>query len=104
MSRDGVILLMYDLSMKTKEEVHYYNIFRKNIIKNGFVFLQESVYYRYIRYTNMSNYVIKNVLSKVSRNANIRFIIMTVLQFERMNRYSLTKIDLSSYRKDIIII
>ena len=94
---------MYDLPMKTKLDIRRYNKFRKNIISNGFVMLQESVYYRYIKYTDLSNYVIKQVLKKIPSESDVRFIVLTLLQFKKMNKYSSKSIDLSLYKDNILM-
>ena len=40
------ILVMFDLPTETSEDRRNYRKFRKNLIKNGFIMMQESVYVR----------------------------------------------------------
>ena len=49
MSNRGVILVLFDLPSKTKAEQKSYIIFRKNLKKNGYMQLQESIYVKLLR-------------------------------------------------------
>lgn len=40
------IIVMFDLPVKTAENRRNYNRFRRELIKNGFVMMQESIYTR----------------------------------------------------------
>ena len=42
------ILVMFDLPTETSEERRDYRKFRKNLIKNGFIMMQESVYVKLV--------------------------------------------------------
>jgi CRISPR-associated protein Cas2 len=39
---------MFDLPMETKKEQRMYRMFRKELLSNGFVMLQYSIYYRVV--------------------------------------------------------
>ena len=47
------ILVMFDLPTETSEERRDYRKFRKNLIKNGFIMMQESVYVKPVSYTHL---------------------------------------------------
>lgn len=40
------VFCMFDLPMETKEDQRDYRVFRKELLSNGFVMLQYSIYYR----------------------------------------------------------
>ena len=49
MINDGYMLLIYDIPNKDKLDHKKYITFRKRIIRNGYIMIQESVYYKYLR-------------------------------------------------------
>ncbi len=38
------VIVLFDLPMETREQLKEYSVFRKSLIKEGFVMLQKSVY------------------------------------------------------------
>lgn len=38
------VIVLFDLPMETSEQIKEYSVFRKSLIKDGFVMLQKSVY------------------------------------------------------------
>ena len=104
MSKEGVIILFYDVLMKTKTNIKNYVSFHKKILGNGFIMMQESVYFRYFRNTNLAKYTIERVLQNAPKESNIKIIKLTIKQFERMNAYSTKKQDLSLYRNNTIVL
>ena len=55
------ILVMFDLPMETSEERRNYRKFRKNLIKNGFIMMQESVYVKLVMNQGSADLVVKNI-------------------------------------------
>ena len=46
---DGYIIVMFDISVRNREEAYRYRLFRKRLYKKGYSMLQKSVYTKYIR-------------------------------------------------------
>ena len=55
------ILVMFDLPTETSEEKRSYRKFRKNLIKNGFIMMQESVYVKLALNQGSADLVVKNI-------------------------------------------
>lgn len=47
--RRGVLILMYDLPVQTAKQRSDYQHFRKDLMRNGYLTLQESVYLKLLR-------------------------------------------------------
>lgn len=77
------VMLMYDLPSSTAEDTKFYSKFRTNIIKMGYIQLQESVYVRVIQSKTLSNSHIEKIKKILPPKGNIRIFIMTEYQFER---------------------
>lgn len=77
-------MCMFDLPVETEKEKRAYREFRKQLIKNGFVMMQYSVYIRTCpsrEYTQRLENKIKKV---VPSNGNIRLITITEKQYNDM--------------------
>lgn len=77
-------MCMFDLPVETEKEKRAYREFRKQLIKNGFVMMQYSVYIRTCpsrEYTQRLENKIKKV---VPANGNIRLITITEKQYNDM--------------------
>jgi|GEM_PF-2250639 len=48
MNRDNILILFFDLPSASAKEIYFAKRFRKCIVKNGYVFLQKSVYYKHV--------------------------------------------------------
>ena len=55
------ILVMFDLPVGTESERKNYRLFRKHLIKSGFLMLQESVYCKIAQNTTVADAIIANV-------------------------------------------
>ncbi len=78
------LMCMFDLPVETEKEKRAYREFRKQLIKNGFVMMQYSVYIRTCpsrEYTQRLENKIKKV---VPSNGNIRLITITEKQYNDM--------------------
>lgn len=78
------LMCMFDLPVETEKEKRAYREFRKQLIKNGFVMMQYSVYIRTCpsrEYTQRLENKIKKV---VPANGNIRLITITEKQYNDM--------------------
>ncbi|WP_124975589.1 CRISPR-associated endonuclease Cas2 [Ligilactobacillus salitolerans] len=78
------LLCMFDLPMETTVDKRQYRIFRKELIRNGFVMLQYSVYYRTIP-NRSAGKKYKNALQKfLPNNGEIRLLAVSEKQFDDM--------------------
>ena len=78
------ILLFYDLPTTTAFERRLAQDFRKNLVKEGFLMLQESVYCKLV----LNNTVMVGVRNKIEKikpkNGSIMLLIVTEKQFSSM--------------------
>ncbi len=90
------MIVFFDLPVITNEDRRNYRNFRKNLIKNGFMMLQESVYCRMITSPSME-FSVKNMI-----NANkppkglVQTLIVTEKQFVKMEYI------VGEYKSDVI--
>ena len=90
------ILVMFDLPVGTESERKNYRLFRKYLIKSGFLMLQESVYCKIAQNTTVADAIIANVrkngpdliVQNVKKNKPISGLVQTLRitekQFSRM--------------------
>lgn len=83
---DGYIFLFYDLPMKTKKDYKKYAIFRSRIVNRGYIMLQESVYYKYLRDLKHKNDEDKFIKSIAINKSNIISLKLTSLQFNNIEK------------------
>ena len=75
---------MFDLPVETDAERRSYRLFRKNLIKEGFVMMQYSVYVRTCPSREYSNRLEKRIKKMVPSKGNVRLIVITEKQYEDM--------------------
>lgn len=78
------ILVFFDLPTITAEDRRHYRIFRKMLIKNGFVMLQESVYCRLMTTPNVERSVKKMIYEYRPPTGIIQTLTLTEKQFVKM--------------------
>ena len=76
------VILIYDLPSTTKEDVHFYSRFRKNILKLGYTQIQESIYVKVIQSKTISNQHIDKLRKILPPKGNIRAFVLTEKQYE----------------------
>lgn len=59
--RNGVVLLLFDVSAQTKSNRKEYRTLVKTLKREGYVSLQESVFYKYIRNISMYSYEVRRI-------------------------------------------
>ena len=100
--RPGVILIMFDVPVETKEDRKLYTSLMKIIKEEGYTRIQNSLYFKQIRNIKMSTYNIK-LFKKVAREGtNIKALVLTYDQFERIQVISGDKIELDKDKTLII--
>jgi CRISPR-associated protein Cas2 len=75
---------MFDLPTETSSDRKQYTIFRKNIIKLGYIMIQFSVYIKTINVQTKAQREIKKIQQITPKSGNIRLLIITELQYSNM--------------------
>ncbi|WP_062197341.1 CRISPR-associated endonuclease Cas2 [Massilibacterium senegalense] len=78
------VLIMFDLPVETKEQVRAYTTFRKELIQNGFLMLQYSIYMKSCLNKEAAQYSIKSIKRFLPKNGHVRALIITEKQYEKM--------------------
>jgi len=75
---------MFDLPVGTERERKNYRQFRKFLIKNGFLMLQESVYCKIAQNTTAADSVVENVRKNKPEAGLVQILRITEKQFSKM--------------------
>lgn len=78
------VLVMFDLPTETIEDRRAYRSFRKDIIKNGFFMLQESVYCKMVLNESAKNNTILALKKKKPPRGLVQVLSVTEKQFQKM--------------------
>lgn len=78
------VFVLFDLPAVTKGEKRNYVKFRKQIIEDGFIMLQYSIYTRFCRNFQDAKKHIQRIEDMAPRDGNIRILSITEHQFEQM--------------------
>lgn len=84
MSRFMRILVMFDLPVVAKKERRAATKFRKNLLNEGYVMMQYSVYYRICNGYDMAKKHIHQLERIVPKKGSVRVILLTEKQFSDM--------------------
>lgn len=76
--------MFFDLPVSTSEEKLEYSRFRKFLIKNGFLMLQESVYCKLTLNATVSESVVQNIRKNKPKDGLIQILTITEKQFSKM--------------------
>ena len=79
------LMVFFDLPTATKKDRKEYSLFRKFLVKNGFMMMQFSVYVRICKGVDMVQKYEKYVENNLPKKGNIRTLTVTNSQYERMN-------------------
>lgn len=78
------MICMFDLPVETESEKRSYRVFRKNLIKEGFVMMQYSVYVRTCPSREYCTRLGKRIKKIVPSKGNVRLLVVTEKQYEDM--------------------
>lgn len=92
------VFIMFDLPVETKQQVRVYNKFRKNLINEGFLMMQYSIYIKSCINKEAAESSINAVKKLLPSDGHVRALIITEKQYEKM------KILLGSENKNIEIL
>jgi CRISPR-associated protein Cas2 len=78
------MLCMFDLPVETDSEKRAYRIFRKNLMKEGFIMMQYSVYVRVCPSREYANRLESRIKKLVPPEGNVRLLCITEKQYSDM--------------------
>lgn len=79
------VIVMFDLPVTTSEERSAYNQFRRELIKDGFLMMQESVYCKLAMNAVSANLVKQRVNRIKPRKGIIQLLIITEKQYSQID-------------------
>lgn len=78
------IIVMFDLPMVTTSDRRAYTQFRKYLIKNGFLMMQESVYCKLVQNSTAADLIINNIRKNKPPSGLVQTLKITEKQFSRI--------------------
>lgn len=75
---------MFDLPMQTSVEKREYRYFRKNLIREGFMMMQESVYCKIVLNATVAKSTTEKVRSFKPKHGLVQLLTVTEKQFSKM--------------------
>ena len=90
------MFIFFDLPVITTENRRNYARFRKFLIKNGFIMMQESVYCKMVINQTAANTVMNNINSTKPPDGLVQVLNVTEKQFEKMEFIT------GSFKSDIV--
>ena len=78
------VMVMFDLPVVTTEQRREYTRFRKYLLKNGFVMMQESIYTKLALNTTVSRGIIDGVRKNTPLEGLVQLLTITEKQYSKM--------------------
>ncbi len=78
------VIVFFDLPMQTTEQKRSYTTFRKHLIKDGFLMLQESVYCKLALNMSAAGSVMESVRRNKPPEGLVQMLVVTEKQFAKM--------------------
>lgn len=78
------VIVFFDLPTETAKERKIYRKFRKSLIDNGFIMLQESVYAKLALNMQIANSIKQSVYKNKPSQGIVQLLIITEKQFENI--------------------
>ena len=78
------ILVMFDLPVGTESERKNYRLFRKHLIKSGFLMLQESVYCKIAQNSVVADGIVENIKKNKPQAGLVQMLKVTEKQYSKM--------------------
>lgn len=75
------MICMFDLPIETEKEKRIYRMFRKNLLKEGFVMMQYSVYIRTCPNRDYCKRLEKRIQKVAPEKGNVRLLVITEKQY-----------------------
>ncbi len=78
------VIVMFDLPVKTAENRRNYNLFRRELIKNGFVMMQESIYTRMLLTPSAQQTIYQKIKKIKPKEGLVQILTITEKQFSHI--------------------
>ena len=75
------LIIFFDLPMVESKDLAQYRIFRRFLIKNGFIMMQQSVYSRLILNNSSSNLLKRHISNNLPKSGLVQMLEITEKQF-----------------------
>lgn len=78
------VIVFFDLPVQTSEQRRQYAQFRKHLVKDGFLMMQESVYCKLALNLSAAGAIMENVRQSKPPEGLVQMLVITEKQFGRM--------------------
>lgn len=78
------VIVMFDLPVTTAVERKEYTVFRKFLIKSGFLMLQESIYCKIAQNSTMADSIVENIRRNKPLSGLVQVLKVTEKQYSKM--------------------
>lgn len=78
------VIVMFDLPVFTFSDRREYRSFRKFLIKNGFIMMQESIYCKLCQNSSAADFVVENIRKNKPALGIVQVMKITERQFEKI--------------------
>lgn len=75
------VLVFFDLPVETYEDKRQYRVFREFLVKNGFIMMQKSIYYKIALNPQIANSIKTVVKQNLPKNGVVQLLCVTEKQF-----------------------
>ncbi len=103
MNRYNVIMIIFDLHTTTASERHEYRVFRKHLIRNGYSFMQESVYVKLIRSHSSVTHEISELKLVTPADGSIMAVPLSLENFKRIYTVLGNEFDVSGFSDPVVV-
>lgn len=79
------LLVFFDLPTTSSQEIKRYTLFRRFLIKEGFVMMQESVYTKILLNGTMANLMFERLKKATPKQGLVQTLLITERQFANMS-------------------
>ncbi len=102
--RRGVIMILFDIPVKTKTQRREYNSFKKHLKTNGYIFMQESVYIKLLHNFSKAEDEIKKFKNSIPVNGNVITLPLCLSDFLKYRNLSGGSFDFDVFSNDTVYI